>query len=270
MPLTFLVIPGKVFTEGEAIDYTKLNQLGAPTIQVLDDDITFIVADGSITTIKLQDGVLSADTAGRAKMADEFVTVAKLAAALDLSGKTLTGNPAVTWTGALNFSGATLTPPPGYLVQQAHSSTTSVVSAATNNLSITAGTVDDTIPQNTEGAALAALDTSITPKSASNILEIEVEIPFGATTGGVNAVAALFQDSTAGALAAVAVTTPTSTPNGLLRLRYRMVAGTTSATTFKVRFDVCSGTIYTNANISGTRNFGGVSAARMFIKEISA
>ena len=36
------------------------------------------VPDGAITTAKLADGVLSADVAGRAKMADNFVTLAKL------------------------------------------------------------------------------------------------------------------------------------------------------------------------------------------------
>ena len=37
-----------------------------------------VVPDGSVTTAKLADGVLSADVAGRAKMADNFVTLAKL------------------------------------------------------------------------------------------------------------------------------------------------------------------------------------------------
>ena len=37
------------------------------------------VPDGSVTTAKLADGVLSADVAGRAKMADEFVTTTKMA-----------------------------------------------------------------------------------------------------------------------------------------------------------------------------------------------
>jgi hypothetical protein len=39
-------------------------------------------ADGSVTTAKLADGVLAASTPGRAKMADEFVTQAKLAPAV--------------------------------------------------------------------------------------------------------------------------------------------------------------------------------------------
>lgn len=268
MPLTLVVIPGKIFTEGEAIDYSKLNQLGAPTLQVLDDDLTIIVADGSVTTVKLADGVLSADTTGRAKMADNFVTEDKLDTTLDLSGKTLSGNPAVTWTGAINFSGATFTPPAGYPIQSIASSTSSVVSAATNNLSITAGALDNTVPQNTEGVNLAALDVSITPKSTTNILEIEAFVPIGLSNAAAAAVIALFQDSTAGALAAATIGNGTNSSQGILHLVHRMVAGTTSSTTFKVNIDATVNTIYTNANGSGTAVFGGVSKAWLRVREI--
>ena len=42
-------------------------------------DSTSLLADGSVTTAKLANGVLSADAAGRAKVADGFTTTAKLA-----------------------------------------------------------------------------------------------------------------------------------------------------------------------------------------------
>lgn len=71
---------------------------------------TDVIDDGDITTAKIADGALSADATGRGKMADGFinaaklgtdavesakikdlnVTAGKLAATLDLSGKTLT------------------------------------------------------------------------------------------------------------------------------------------------------------------------------------
>lgn len=47
--------------------------------------------DGSVTTVKLADGALSADVAGRAKMADGFVTNSKLAAGLAKAIDALTG-----------------------------------------------------------------------------------------------------------------------------------------------------------------------------------
>lgn len=264
MPLSFQVVPGKIFTEGETVTYDKLNELGAPTIEVLDDDITFIVPDYSITTAKLADGVLSADTAGRAKMADGYLTAGKLNASQDWSGKTLTGNPAVTWTGVLNFNGATLTPPVGWQVQRVNG-----VDTAVTTVSATIP-IDDTIPQNTEGTELTTLATAITPKSATNILEIEVAVPVAINTAGAIAAIALFQDSTAGALAATAFTNGTNDSQTTLHLRYRMVAGTTSATTFKVRLGTTSGSVFTNGLFAGTRVFGGVSAARMVIREIQA
>jgi len=98
MSLAFVIIPGKVFTEGEVVDYAKLNQLGTPAVQVTSSDISVIVPDGSVTTVKLADGALTADVAGRAKMADAFVNAAKLeqAAAGDAHQYILaTGGPAV-------------------------------------------------------------------------------------------------------------------------------------------------------------------------------
>jgi len=55
-----------------------------------------------------------------------------------------------------------------------------------------------------------------------------------------------------------------------LHLIYRMVAGTTSATTFKVRVGVTAGGVATINGLSGARRFGGVSAARLIVREIAA
>lgn len=79
MPLTLLIVPGKVFAPNELVTTEKLNQLGVPTIQVLTEDITFIVADSSITAAKLADGCLAATAEGRAKLADGFFTSGELA-----------------------------------------------------------------------------------------------------------------------------------------------------------------------------------------------
>jgi len=55
-----------------------------------------------------------------------------------------------------------------------------------------------------------------------------------------------------------------------LHLIYRMAAGTTSATTFKVRVGVTAGGIATINGLVGARLFGGVSAARLIVREITA
>jgi hypothetical protein len=125
---------------------------------------------------------------------------------------------------------------------------------------------DDTIPQNTEGTEFMTL--AITPENASSTLEIEV------TWIGANSAAsaywmtvALFQDATAGALAVVTKTVSASNYIETLTMKYSMTAGTTSATTFKVRAgaDLAGTTTFNGA--TGTRRFGGVLASSITIIE---
>lgn len=260
--LSLNLVPGYLPTDGELIDNAILRLLARPTITLEGSIGAASIADGAVTTAKLADGALSADTTGRAKMADEYLTAAKLNATQDWSGKTLSGNPTVAWTGTINFNAATFTPPPGFIVQQATAVSTSA-STTTANIPL-----DDTIPQNTEGTELTALQTTITPKSATNLLEIEVEVPTGSNnTASQTHILALFQDSTANARAATFAAVNTLGAPVVLRLIYRMVAGTTSATTFKVRVGVSAGTATING-ITGARIFGGVLAARVIIREI--
>ena len=129
--------------------------------------------------------------------------------------------------------------------------------------------VDDTIPQNSEGTEL--LSVAITPAHASNILEIEAVIPIGWATGGANAtaVAALFQDSTANGLAVTSHVFNFTAAGTMLVLRHRMTAGTTSATTFKIRVGITGGTLTFNG-MTGARLFGGVSTAILTVREIKA
>jgi hypothetical protein len=127
--------------------------------------------------------------------------------------------------------------------------------------------MDDTIPQSNEGTELLTL--AITPKSAANILEIEAIVPCSFNASFTLAVAALFQDSTANGLAVTWESVSTSDAYKQLHLRFRMVADTTSATTFKLRVGVSGGALTING-AAGARVFGGLMAARMFIKEITA
>ena len=122
---------------------------------------------------------------------------------------------------------------------------------------------DDTIPQNTEGDEV--ITVTITPTSATNRLRIEFNAPhIGA--GGVDDIGvALFQDSTANALAAGRGRNPSRLQ---LSLVHEMAAGTTSATTFKIRIGGTGVTCYVNGNGAGARIFGGVAAARLRVTEI--
>ena len=92
---------------------------------------------------------------------------------------------------------------------------------------------DDSIPQNTEGNQFMTL--AITPTNSSNKLLIEIITNIGTITANCQGVAALFQDSTASALAAWTQYHGNMQIVSPITGRFLMTAGTTSATTFKVR-----------------------------------
>lgn len=123
---------------------------------------------------------------------------------------------------------------------------------------------DNTIPQNTEGTQVLSL--AITPTSATNLLIVSVVLNFSYSI--INTVSfALFQDTTASALAAAAELGSTATGMINSGLVHKMTAGTTSATTFKVRIGgETAGTVTLNG-YSGGQVFGGVMASSMTITE---
>ena len=127
---------------------------------------------------------------------------------------------------------------------------------------------DDTIPQKTEGDEYMTL--AITPTHASNILYIDVIANASHSAVSFFSTAALFQDTTAGALAAVSAYTANATGGQNLAMKHKMTAGTTSATTFKVRIGSSNaGTTSFNAE-SAARRYGGVFSSTITITEISA
>jgi len=138
---------------------------------------------------------------------------------------------------------------------------TQIGTAATGTTTIP---FDNTIPQITEGTQFLTLD--ITPSSATNILIVSVVLNFSYSI--INTVSfALFQDSTASALAASAEFGSTATGMINSSLVHKMTAGTTSATTFTVRMGgETAGTVTLNG-FSGGQIFGGVMTSSMTITE---
>ena len=126
----------------------------------------------------------------------------------------------------------------------------------------TAFPVDDTIPQNTEGNEFMTL--AITPSDAASTLRIDIVIHI-TSDNDAQMRAALFQDSTANALAVATINTDISHANNIKFTHY-MTAGTTSSTTFKVRGGSGSGTITLNG-VSGGRLYGGVLLSNITITE---
>ena len=118
------------------------------------------------------------------------------------------------------------------------------VSSTADTTGTTVLPVDNTIPQNTEGIEVMTL--AITPKSATNILVIEAFGLLGSSVAN-NLGMALFQDSTANALVATNHFQSQSAGDVNLSIMHTMVAGTTSATTFKIRV---------GGNSAGTTTWG--------------
>jgi len=147
--------------------------------------------------------------------------------------------------------------------QTVHASTSAVATGTTVMVD------DDTIPQNTEGNEVLTL--AITPTSASNRLLITANIFHSAALTACNIITALFQDTTANALAAVAQEKPNDANAPFLTtLTHVMVAGTTSATTFKIRAGANGGGTWTLNGWGGARRFGGVASTTLTITEIEA
>jgi len=123
---------------------------------------------------------------------------------------------------------------------------------------------DDTIPQNTEGTEFYSV--TITPTDANSLLEIDANIQCASSVVD-QLVAALFKDSEANARAAAVVsTTQGAGQPGLITIKYFMVAGSTAATTFKLRAGGVVGDITVNGT-SLARRFGGAGVSGISVKE---
>ena len=225
---------------------------------------TVAPSDSSVSSAKIANDAVSS-----AKIANDAVTLAKMAPGTD--GNIITydasGNPAAVATGTagqvLTSAGAgappTFAAAAGGTIAQVVNVQTGAVATGTTQIND-----DDTIPQITEGHEFMTL--AITPASASNKLFIEV-VFHGAHTATDSNTVALFQDSTAGALACV---TYVKTANWVTATNFNhyMTAGTTSATTFKVRAGNNAAGTFTMNGVSSGRTRGGVVASSITITEI--
>lgn len=167
---------------------------------------------------------------------------------------------------ALFGSGTTIDPA---LVPRLSGSVVQVANTQTSAFLSGTGTVpcDDTIPQITEGTEF--MTRAITPTSATNKLKIEVVVMLGNSASSQAFVCALFQDSTANALAMQ--TQFMATLGGFVSITFvhYMTAGTTSETTFRVRAGANNaGT--TSLNGLGARFYGGAAASSITVTEIQA
>lgn len=124
---------------------------------------------------------------------------------------------------------------------------------------------DDTIPQSSEGDEYMTL--AITPNATANKLMIEVVFNGANSAAGDGFTVALLQDSTADALNAQSEYIEANELHQFSFIHY-MAAGTTSATTFKVRAGGGSAGTTTFNGASGARKLGGILASSITITEI--
>lgn len=152
-------------------------------------------------------------------------------------------------------------PLPGTVLQSPRTDTGAV---ATGTTTIPG---DDTIPQSGEGDQY--MTQAITPSSAANVLRVTGQF-VGTNTAGVtyNLIAALFQDATANALAAVIDAETTGELIAVIALSYLMLAGTTSATTLKLRAGAASAGTTTFNGRASARLMGGVMNSFLQVEEV--
>jgi len=220
-------------------------------------------AAGSIDNEHLAD-----NAAGTDEIADNAVTLAKMAGGTDgnIISYDASGNPVAIATGSdgqvLTSAGAGAPPAfeaaaAGKILQVVKNSTSALVTGSTTMPR------DDTIPQNDEGIEMLTL--AITPTSSSSVLVIILTAMSVAAEAAQSSMA-LFQDTTANALAASGLYNGTANGPNNHSLIHTMVAGTTSSTTFKMRIGANSGAIRINGD-SGGRDFGGVASTSIVIFE---
>lgn len=128
--------------------------------------------------------------------------------------------------------------------------------------------VDGSIPQLSEGGG-PYLTAAITPTKSANRLVIECTMVLGSDSANTSVVA-LFQDSTANALAATVHSWEASGYVATVTLRHEMAAGTTSSTSFTIRLGSNSGSVYVNRSAGQATLLGGVLACRLSVTEIEA
>ena len=232
--------------------------------KVLIKDISASDVMAHVTAQSIRDLAPGASTLTSAQLATSLSDETGSGAVVFGTSPTLV-TPALGTPSTLVLTNATGLPPAGVtgmkpVIQRVYN-ITGAVATGTTLLPI-----DDTIPQSDEGDQYMSL--AITPTNAANILVIDVMFLMsnsasGATAAGV----ALFQDSTANALASMCGTLTGQYYTLPYAFSHVMVAGTAAATTFKVRAgNNSAGTTTFNGQISA-RLLGGTMASSIIITE---
>jgi hypothetical protein len=130
--------------------------------------------------------------------------------------------------------------------------------------------INDDIPQNTDGTEITALNTTITPVSATNLLKIEFDVIWAHSGDNTGILFFIVQDAIADAVVStwemqIGVNFFNNT-----HFTWYTLAGSTVARTYKLRIaDLGSVGTTTINGATGTRRFGGTLVSHMTITEIA-
>ena len=127
--------------------------------------------------------------------------------------------------------------------------------------------LDNTIPQSGEGSEIFTV--SHTPTSASNYIRVRAQINFSQDAGAASLItAALFKDAGANAVAAAnAYAGVIGNWDGQITLDYRVLAGSTSAATWKIRVGSSTGSNFTVSGRTNAGLYGGVNISSLTVSE---
>jgi hypothetical protein len=238
------------------------------------DEIDALADDDQHYVVDASDTAESPEGTGKRTPTSKFFTwiVSKIAA---LAGKTTpvdadffllidsaasNAGKSLTWAGVKVALAAYFKGVPLQIVQTDYS-------AAANGTNVMPA--NDTIPQNTEGVEFMAI--TVTPKSATNYLEVEAFAMLCENSNVANMITgAIFRDDTVDALKATSMMADAGAYPEMLRVFCRVLAGSTTATTFKFRAGPDNSVqLNFNSAAGGARLFGGVAGSYIRVTEVS-
>lgn len=225
------------------------------------------VSDLSITREKLADGALTADVLGRAKMADAFITLAKMNVdfVTAMTAKTLleSGDYLAGWSATDNafrkFAG-NVADPAGSVIQ-----TISATPYTANTNITTALSLSDTVPQITQGTQILTL--TITPRFATSQIRLTFN-GFGTGSLAFWLIAALFRSPVTNAIYTATSASAAAGNGQQVTIDWIDSPATTSATTYTIRVGPNTAMTLRMNGSSAARFFGGSAACTLVAQEI--
>lgn len=217
---------------------------------------------GEIITSMLADGILSADGTGRGKMADSFITLAKIGAGIFTADATGRGKFAAGFVDssllAAGVAAANL--PSGAVLQTVHAQTSTEFTCST------AIPNDNSVPQSTEGDQI--LTATITPSSNTSKVLILLNIAMLDANGAVIVAMPIFRGGTS-AIATCALYVQGSNYPRPVSESFLDSPASASAVTYTVRVGPASGIAYVNRSSAGSF-YGGTLISSIRLLEIKA